>query len=433
MTVRDSVASFLARHDMIPPGATVLCAVSGGADSVCLLHILHSLQSELDFHLVAAHYNHRLRGSESHRDEVFVRDLCGDWDIPCYVGSGDVAAEAKARKLGIEETARDMRYAFLRQTAQELDGALIATAHNADDNAETILLNLIRGTGLRGLTGISPVREGIIRPLLNCSRQDIEEYLAFHQLPHVEDSSNADESYTRNKLRAQVMPLLRELNPPATQHMTTAAAQLAHIDGYLDGQVQDLLSQVEEKPGKVSFPMGALLAAPAVLRGRMVFGLLDRLGVGRTDIRALHVEAILSLSHGGVADLPHGVTARRAYDTLILTTENAPPAPWEPFTPCAGETPVPGAHWTVRLEGPPWPGLVVRPRQTGDEITLPGRKNRSLKKLFIDRKIPQQERDILPVAADHAGVLFVAGLGPNTDHPRHGAVQILQQKKESET
>ena len=145
------------------------------------------------------------------------------------------------------------------------------------------------------------------------------------------------------------------------------------------------------------------------------------------------MEDILSLSHGSSVALPHGVTARREYDTLILTAEDDPPPRWEPFTPNEGETPVPGTSWTVILDGPPWPGLAVRSRQTGDAITLPGRKNRSLKKLFIDRKIPQRERDTLPVAADHAGVLFVAGLGPNTDHPRHGAVQIIQQKKESET
>ena len=425
----DAAARLIREYDLLPPGSKVLCALSGGADSVCLLHILSQRK---DISLSAAHYNHQLRGDESDQDEVFVRELCRQWDIPCHVGCGDVAATAKARKQGIEETARQMRYAFLFETAEKLGGAAIATAHNADDNAETVLLNLIRGTGLRGLTGISPKREGLIRPLLHVSRAEILAYLEENDLPHREDSTNADENYTRNKLRAQVMPLLRELNPRAVEHFAATAAQLTEIDRYLDGQAKDLLSQVGEEPGRVSLPMEALLTAPTVLRGRMVFQLLDRLGVGRKDVRALHVEAVLSLTHGGSVDLPHGVTARREYDTLILTTENDPPPLWEPFTPREGETPVPGTSWTVILEGPPWPGLVVRARQTGDAITLPGRKNRSLKKLFIDRKIPQRERDTLPVVADANGVLFVAGLGPNTDHPRRGAVQI-KHTEENET
>ena len=205
-------------YGMIPPGSTVLCACSGGADSVYLLHRLYLLRERMGFRLAAAHYNHQLRGEESRRDEAFVRRFVAQWcgpaqvdghelpGVPLYVGRGDVAAQAGELGRGLEETAREMRYAFLRETAAELGGALIATAHTADDNGETILLHLLRGSGLRGLTGIRPVGEGLIRPMLTTTRAQVEEYLCLYGLPHVEDSSNRDESFSRNRLRWQVVP-----------------------------------------------------------------------------------------------------------------------------------------------------------------------------------------------------------------------------------
>ena len=171
------IERFIREQDLIPPGSTVLCAVSGGADSVTMLHILYRLREKLRFHLAAAHYNHQLRGAESDRDQRFVEQfvqLCcgqhrqGDGTVlpavPLYLGSGDVAGQARLRGAGIEETARDMRYAFLRQAAGEAGADLIATAHTASDNVETILFHLARGSGLRGLGGILPKREEIIRP-----------------------------------------------------------------------------------------------------------------------------------------------------------------------------------------------------------------------------------------------------------------------------
>ena len=183
-------------YGMIPPGSTVLCACSGGADSVYLLHRLYLLRERMGFRLAAAHYNHQLRGEESRRDEAFVRRFVAQWcgpaqvdghelpGVPLYVGRGDVAAQAGELGRGLEETAREMRYAFLRETAAELGGALIATAHTADDNGETILLHLLRGSGLRGLTGIRPVGEGLIRPMLTTTRAQVEEYLRLYGLPH---------------------------------------------------------------------------------------------------------------------------------------------------------------------------------------------------------------------------------------------------------
>lgn len=409
--------------EALPRGSRVLCALSGGADSVCLLHWLARQE---DLTVCAAHFNHQLRGKEADGDEAFVRALCERWNIPLTVGRGDVKAFARAEKRSVEEAGRVLRYQFLQETAQAEGCDLIATAHNADDNAETMLLSLLRGTGLTGLAGI-PFRQGnIVRPLLDVTRQEILSYLDRHDLPHREDSSNRDERYARNRLRLKVMPVLRQLNGRAVEHMANTAAQLTEIDRYLDETAQNLLAPAEKSPGRVSLPVEALSQAPSVLRPRMIFQLLDRLGVGRKDIRSVHLEAVLSLSPGGSLDLPHGLIARREYDTLVLTTQAHAAPLWMAFSPVEGLNPVPGTGWGAVLEGPPWPGLTVRPRQTGDTVTLPNGHTRSLKKLFIDRKVPRPGRDTVPIVADGDGVIAVAGLVTNSAHPRTGRITFIK-------
>ena len=244
-------------YDMIPAGGTVLCAVSGGADSICLLHWLNTLRAVRPFTLAVAHYNHNLRGAESDRDEAFVREFvgrrCGALrvntpegerllpPVECFVGSGDVAGEAKRMGKGVEETAREMRYAFLEQTAQRVGAAVIATAHNADDNAETLLLHLIRGSALRGLTGIPPRRGKIVRPLLTTTRREIGEYLRVYSVPHVEDSSNASDDYSRNRVRHRVLPEMEAINPWLAERMSQTIRSLRGDEEFLSGLAQEEL------------------------------------------------------------------------------------------------------------------------------------------------------------------------------------------------
>ena len=393
--------------------------------------------------LTAAHYNHHLRGSESDRDEAFVRELvarrygaahivdgAGEYTLPpvkLIVGHGDVAAEAKRRKQGIEETARDMRYAFLYEAARAVGADAIATAHTADDNLETLLLHLVRGTGLQGLTGIPPRQGMLVRPLLATTRREIEDYLRLYAIPHVEDSSNADENYSRNKMRRQVVPLLERFNPALRENSIDTIRYLRADNDYLNAQAAALTAPAQVTAEGVSIDAQALAQAPAALAPRIARQLLALLTGGRTDSAAAHLVAVTAVCRGkdpsAEAHLPGGVTARREYDKLVLTDRPDPP-PLTPFAPRRGDNPVPGTDWTLRLDADPWPGLTVRPRRMGDELTLPGRPRRSLKKLFIDQKIPRRLRDRIPVLADEDGVLAVAGFGPNAAHPAFGKVRF---------
>lgn len=269
-------AAFADKYNMLPQGSTVLCALSGGADSMALLSVLEALAKPRSLTLHAAHFNHQLRGEESQRDEDFVVQWCQKRGIPLVVGRGDVAQEAQEQGKGVEETARAMRYGFLTATAQELGADKIATAHNADDNAETLLLHLARGTGLDGLTGIPPVRGILIRPLLATPRIDIAVYLAQEEIPHVEDSSNQDTVYARNRLRQEVMPVLRDLNPA---FVSTLAANLVHLR-----EDRDLLHAMAEKAtktavvseGRVSLSARTLAALPHPVAVRAVKQLLAK-------------------------------------------------------------------------------------------------------------------------------------------------------------
>ena len=405
----DQADALIREYDMLPPGTRALCAVSGGADSVCLLHMLSQRE---DISVVAAHYNHQLRGQESDRDEQFVRELCGKWRIPLMVGRGDVKAFARNEKRSTEEAGRILRYAFLRETAEALGGALIATAHNADDNAETILFNLIRGTGLRGLTGIAPMRDGLIRPLLKCSRQDIEEYLQAHDLPHVEDSSNTDETYSRNRIRHQVIPVLQELNPKAIEHISSTARQLSEIDQALETEARKYTAQVTVQNGRLEFPFFNYRCVPAELLSRMLLQLFDKLGVGRKDISAEHLRALQYMMmhsrfrYESRMDLPHGIVARCYWNTLILGTRPQKltelqlithfPVQWGKYILTLLDQPI-GDGLSLRVSVEPSAAVTVGPCPPAQRLHLPGTNGpRTIKRLCLDKGIGLAERDTLP-------------------------------------
>lgn len=429
----DPMAALIARHRLIAPGDTVLAALSGGADSVYLVHRLYGLQAELSFRLVAAHYDHQLRGAESQRDAAFTADFLARHcpGVPLYLGSGDVAAAARRRGRGIEETARDLRYAFLRRTAQDLGGAVIATGHHQGDQSETILLHLLRGSGARGLRGILPHSAGVIRPLLDTTRDQILDYLCVHDLPHVEDSSNGDLTLDRNRLRHQILPQLRQLQPRLDQHLAQTAQILAAEDALLDRMAAQALLHAAQEGGTVSVPLAPLLALDAALLPRAIALLCARCDPN-TVLSGRQRQAVVGLCHApapsGSVSLPGGLTARRSYGTLILSADDPPPAPapaplalpgttqWGACRLCAAWAEYCGQRsgpWDLWLRGGAAPTL--RPRHSGDLLARPGRHSKTVKELFIDEKIPRHLRHCLPVIEVDGRLAAVAGLGPHRD------------------
>lgn len=399
--------AFLKTNHMLEPGDRVIVALSGGADSVALTFGLYLLKEELGITLEAAHFNHHLRGEESHRDEAFVRAFCQSYGIPLHVSGATVLPGKK----GLEASAREARYAFLRS----LPGK-VATAHTADDNAETVLLRLLRGTGLKGLGAIAPVNGNIIRPMLSVTREEVEAFLEEYALPHVEDSSNGENAFLRNRVRHEIMPLLRQENPRVSENLSAMAQNFRQEEAFL----QSLLP--ETMP-----PVSQLKELPGPIRRRLLERFLKDSGVKEPEqIHILQMESLVfHWNPSASMQFPGGVTIGREYDRLVKR-EQVQTLLAYPLQ-CPGCTEIPELGVTVQctpadtLSGgdgfyvQPQGTLVLRSRMAGDCMTLSG-GTKSLKKLYIDRKIPASKRPMVPVLADDRGVLAVFGLGISEEH-----------------
>ncbi|MDN5293968.1 MAG: tRNA(Ile)-lysidine synthase [Eubacteriales bacterium] len=434
--MREKVLQYIKKHSMVRPGEKVLVAVSGGPDSMALLHLLREGQGELGVYLHVAHLNHMLRGEEAEEDVAFVVQICREWEIPCTVAARDVAAYRREHPhLSLQAAAREVRYRFLREVAAQVGAVRIATAHHRGDQLETVLASFLRGAGLEGLKGIEPVREGLfIRPLLAVGRREIEEYVHRHGIPFRIDSSNLSDKYLRNRLRHRLIPLLLEYNPALEETVARMADILREENDYLNAQARAWL---EEHARKEGLPLELFNTLPAALQRRVLrcwyWQLAGEEGKGRVLSAAL-VERVRELALGGENGrevlLPGGVVCRRAYHFLQgekgekeIPPFSYPLHPGVTEIPEAGVrvvvqvveeksfAPLPEEGWTL-LDADRIPaGAELRNRRQGDlfyPAGAPGQKK--LKEFLIDAKIPRKERDKLVLVAQGKEILAVVGM-----------------------
>ncbi len=436
MELVDKVRRTVREENMFPNGAHILCAVSGGADSTALLLLLCELASSMRLTLEVAHVNHCLRGTESDFDEAFVRAMCHRLDVPFFVKRVDVAERARQTGQGIEECARNVRYAFFRELMEAHGIKYLATAHNAKDNLETALFHLTRGNGkVAGLAGIPAVRtlaDGTVgRPLWRQPGRD-EVYLAARHERYVTDSSNESDLYARNHIRLHVLPALEQLNPSLYE---TAAGTQRRLRQDADFIARAVDEAYRTCVSDASCDAQALSLLHPAVAGRLVARLYRDLAPDGPQLTAVNCEAVLSLSHSlrpsARAVLPAGVTVRREYGRLCFERDTAPQE-LIPRRLTIGKTTLfeeAGIEISCGIEPKLSQNfrfihkfyfdysciygiLSVRARREGDTIHLAGHEHgKTLKKAMIDAKIPRFKRGLVPVICDERGIIAVDGLG----------------------
>ncbi len=437
----NEVLHFICQQEMFIAGDKVVVAVSGGPDSMALLDVLLQLKDRLGIKLHVAHLNHRLRGTQSDADAEFVRQLASRLGLAATVEGRDVPGFIRKQGLSQEEGAREVRYQFLQEVAKGVGATKIATAHNLDDQAETVLFRLLRGAGRRGLSGIPSVRDGLfIRPLLGTSRKQIEEYLTQRGLSFRCDPSNADLSYARNKIRHQLLPLLKKnYNPDIVTTLARTAEILRDEDDFLEEQISQVhASSVKQKTNrKIILDINRLSDYHICLRRRVLRNILQQL-LGKEGYPEFgQVEQLVQLagSESGWIQIASELRAQRCGNLLIMKTGKVPPFQKRVGIPAEVEIPELNAWISTQVlkaeqfrEKLPQVGsqtaffdldtlcgeLQVRNRRPGDSFQPLGlRGHKKVKDLLIDRKVPKILRDEVLVLTDQEKIVWVIGVEIN--------------------
>ena len=450
----DRVKETIGKYGMIEPGESVLAAVSGGVDSVFLVRVLSMLSVEQGFSLAVAHLDHGLRGQESRRDADFVRKLSDTLELPCYCARADVEPYAKKRGLSLEEAARELRYDFLQSAARKHGLDKIATGHQKDDLAETVLIHMLRGSGTTGLSGMMPTRGDIVRPLIEVRRREIERYLSRNAIAFVTDSSNADTKFVRNRVRHRLLPVLEKEYNPAVVEALNRSAQIARDENeFLDSVAESIYIKVKTTSGgdRVALDIGELKNAHVSLVRRVARKAAAEIKGDLRRIEWKHIEAVVELigseRRKGAVDFPGTIRVELQGDRIFFLRRrsSARPAKKEarvedlfeyeilrPQTIYVEETgaaiefaevaapQVDDAGKLKNVDADPrlaffdrdvvsFP-IVVRSFRPGDVFRpLGAGGRRKLKKFFIDNKIPATERRRIPIVESGGKIVWVAG------------------------
>ncbi len=447
-TPEQKVLRFIREQDLVTSRQKLLVAVSGGPDSVCLLHILLKLQKELDLELHVAHLNHQLRGAESEADATYVAGLAHRLGIPATVESRDVRAYQSRHRLSPEEAAREVRYSFLARAATAVGAVRVVVGHTADDHVETILMHLLRGSGTRGLRGLLPVSRWqsadhslvIIRPLLELTREETAAYCRSHRLAPRTDTSNLSPGPFRNRIRHQLLPELRKYNPQVAEALLRTARIAADDLAFIDKEMARLWGEVAQKQGKtVILNKKSFVDLPPALKRHLLRAAIESLLGNLKDIEAGHIEDIidaLDKPAGKVIGLPDGLNFAIEYDRYVLAPDAASLCPFpvlegETELNIPGRTSIPGweieaavvspsaatkagvktddftAHFDYDKTGNK---LSVRRRRPGDRFQPLGMgQPKKLNEFMIDARIPRNWRRRIPVVCSPERILWVVG------------------------
>lgn len=443
--LQERVLDIIHRHGLIKKGDNVVAALSGGPDSACLLHILFSLAGRLDFRVYAIHINHMLRGAESDADEQYAGELCQSLHIPFRPVRVDIGELSRNRRMSLEEAGREVRYEEFGKYADEIGAAAIAVAHNRNDQAETVLMHLLRGSGLDGLAGMEFRRGRIIRPLLDTDRREILDYCREQGLTPRTDSTNLKDDFTRNKIRLKLIPYIDENFDADITSALCRVSRLAGTDGdFLDGCARKEYEQAVAETGGdfVKLRLDALKSLHPALLGRVLRFAAGGLRGGLQGIESKHVEILADLVRRGrtgpAVQLPGGLRARRSYGLIKLFLEKSE----DGAVRFSHEIPVPGHAFVAELdltvaaeilEKPPavdkygrleynsmvqlfdygllTGGINIRNREAGDVFKPLGSNGaKKLKKFLIDAHVPREQRDQIPVIASGSEVVWLAGI-----------------------
>lgn len=449
--VYEEVKAYIKKYQMISEKDTVLAGVSGGADSVCMLFILWKLREEMSFRLMAVHVHHGVR-EDAQKDADYVEALCRKWEIPFFLKKVDMAGYAKRMGLSPEEAGRVLRYRAFDEVMTGESAYKIAVAHNQNDRAETMLFHLFRGSGLRGLGSIRPVREKIIRPLLCLNREEIEIYLSENGLAFCTDSTNEEDFYTRNKIRHHIMAYAEEhICQNAAAHIGEAAEILAQTDDFVEKQTVLACARcvVSRKESDMEVDLTAFREEDPFLQKTILLWCMEQMTPYRKDITKEHIDALMRLTQkdgSGETALPYNLCAYKEYDRLLLKREekrenavqgkelqkgkNIPVSVTVP-----GKITVPGLG-TVLFQLMPEEAffyqkgqnipektytkwfdydkittvLVFRTRETGDYLTIDSAlRKKSVKEYMINEKIPRMQRERIYLLADGPHILWIPG------------------------
>ena len=438
----DKVGRFVEENKMIPEECMVIAGVSGGNDSMTMLHLLKQLQEKKHFGLCVVHVNHGIRGEEARRDQNAVEEICRKWDIPCSVCNYDVPGLSAKWRLGTEETGRIVRrQAFDAEQKKYREQYLfsrIALAHNKNDLAETMLHHLARGTGLRGLCSLKPVNGEVIRPLLCLERKEIDDYIRECEIPSVLDSTNLEDEYTRNRIRRHILPVMeQEINKRTIEHMAETSRMLSEAEEFLTGEAEELIRSYREEDGSYCL-RDSFFQKKEILISYGIRAVLEKLSGQRRDLSQVHIRQITGLYTCQVSKkiiLPYGLEAVRSYDGVVVRKKKQKnlsnnkckteefPIPIEEsvletsfgrfdirFFSYSGEK-------ILEKKYTKWfdcdkinCGLSVRTRRKGDYLVIDrDGGHKKLTRCMIDDRIPKETRDQIPLIADGGEILWITG------------------------